>query len=99
MKDEQNNRKKSLSDEELLKVSGGHGQLPDLPCSTFKKQKNCEGWDGTCVWDEATSTCKDKPATAGKHLIPSSVRSGIFAAAWGWRRCRSSLSPRQRGKT
>lgn len=68
MKDERNNRKKSLSDEELLKVSGGHGQLPDLPCSTFKKQKNCEGWDGTCVWDEATSTCKDKPATAGKQM-------------------------------
>ena len=61
-------KKKALTEEELLKVSGGHGSAPDMPCSTFKKQKNCEGWDGTCMWDEATSTCKDKSDVAGKQM-------------------------------
>jgi sulfate adenylyltransferase subunit 1 len=33
-----------------------------------------------------------------RYLIQSPARSGTFAGVWGWRRCRSSLSPRQKAK-
>ena len=68
MNDNKMNKRKALSEDELLKVSGGHGMCPMPPCKDVKKQKNCENRGDECEWDTVTSTCMAKEISVSKKM-------------------------------
>ena len=61
MKENQSNKKKNLSEDELLDMSGGNSSsrspLPQKRCSIYKNKKDCER-SSNCQWDEQRKTCR-----------------------------------------
>ena len=73
MKENQSSKKKALSEDELLNVTGGDMmgmRLPDfgpVPCSRSKKEKSCKK-NEHCEWNTASSSCQEKPEATGKQM-------------------------------
>lgn len=62
MKENHSNKKKLLSEDELLKVTGGDDLGGDIqPCHERKKEKDCTSFDfDKCKWDETSGKCVEK---------------------------------------
>lgn len=73
MKEELSNKKKSLTEDELLEVTGGDAmgmRMPDfgpVPCSRSKKEKGCKK-NEHCEWNAVSSTCQEKSTSANKQM-------------------------------
>ena len=63
MKENHSNKKKLLSEDELMKVTGGDdlGGGDIQPCHERKKEKDCTSFDfDKCKWDETSGKCVEK---------------------------------------
>lgn len=55
MKKENSNKKKVLSEDELLEVTGGNGDFITITCKKKKNQEACEEFG--CEWNKETEKC------------------------------------------
>lgn len=72
MKENQSSKKKALSEDELLDVTGGDlmMRLPDFgprPCNKSKDEKGCNKKEH-CKWNTTISSCEEKPDYTGKQM-------------------------------
>ena len=70
MKENQSSKKKALSEDELLDVTGGDIMgisLPNfgpMPCKHSKDEKGCNKMEH-CKWNTTISSCEEKPDYTG----------------------------------
>ena len=70
MKKNQSSKKKALSEDELLDVTGGDimgSRLPNfgpMPCKQSKDEKACNKIE-RCKWNTTISSCEEKPDYTG----------------------------------
>lgn len=70
MKENQSSKKKALSEDELLDVTGGDimgMSLPNfgpMPCKKSKDEKACNKIE-RCKWNTTISSCEEKPDYTG----------------------------------